>query len=551
MLFASFLIGLFILFLVIASAQNTENFVQKIKKLAFLSHISGIQTTPSLAEMPKVIHQISSGLTPLLTEMKTKLPNSNFSYQQSQINALEVFLKEANTVADSLPFLQASLADIQDKASFTSLLAYIHGYEEHFFNLQKSLQGIQGNLQVLSLFSQKTASIVQNIAILKPWIDSLESNVEAVRYLLGDMEPHTTLILLQNSAEKRATGGFIGSFVSITMNDGKVQDFKFHDIYEYDGQLTNDKRTPPKLAETLVNGKSWSLRDANFSPDFALSAQTFMDFYEKAGGNTADTAIAIDQSLIENIIDDAGGIDLPEYGVHLSKENFGMVLSYIVEGKMTPKGPKTFLDERLIPLFLAKLKEIATPQFLLKTFQQEKGNIHMYSRNETVEKFAQVLGLANNPLSEKNTVIVSQVSVSGNKSDAYVHQDFSLKNSNCKDVRRGGQCVSTLTIDRFHNWSSVQDQQYNFLKNHISTPNIPESELLRILGQGSNHALFQVFFPKGTSLIQPNDTVAKTKTWDEGDFTIAEFDLKPIFPGESQKVEVKFEALGEYALKVL
>lgn len=58
--------------------------------------------------------------------------------------------------------------------------------------------------------------------------------------ILGFDEPQRYLVLLQNNNEIRPTGGFPGSYAALTIDKGKITDFKVDDVYNPDGLLTQD-----------------------------------------------------------------------------------------------------------------------------------------------------------------------------------------------------------------------------------------------------------------------------------------------------------------------
>jgi len=55
------------------------------------------------------------------------------------------------------------------------------------------------------------------------------------------------MVLLQNENELRASGGFIGSYGILTINDGKWQDLEINDVYQADGQLKGHVEPPAEI----------------------------------------------------------------------------------------------------------------------------------------------------------------------------------------------------------------------------------------------------------------------------------------------------------------
>ncbi len=88
----------------------------------------------------------------------------------------------------------------------------------------------------------------------------------------------TTLVLFLNNAELRPGGGFVGSFGRLSMQDGSIASLGVYDAYALDQPAAPAISTPPPapLARYLGDAK-YLFRDANWSPDFAVSARTLLE----------------------------------------------------------------------------------------------------------------------------------------------------------------------------------------------------------------------------------------------------------------------------------
>ncbi len=129
------------------------------------------------------------------------------------------------------------------------------------------------------------------------------------------------VVLLQNSDELRATGGFPGTFAEVRLAHGQVENIKVFDIFAPSGQLQNQREAPPGVKEYLSGGSHWNLPDANWYPDFPTSAQTVMSFLGESGWQNLDGVIAINTSYIKSILDVVGPIWLPDYQLTVTSEN--------------------------------------------------------------------------------------------------------------------------------------------------------------------------------------------------------------------------------------
>ncbi|MEK9152448.1 MAG: DUF4012 domain-containing protein, partial [Patescibacteria group bacterium] len=129
------------------------------------------------------------------------------------------------------------------------------------------------------------------------------------------------LTVFQNNAELRATGGFIGSFALLDVKKGEIKniDMPGGGSYDLQGSLKSNYAAPQPLR--LINPR-WQFQDANWSPDFATSAQTISWFYGKSGGPSVDGVIAINASFMEKLLEVTGPIEMPEYGKTVTSRNF-------------------------------------------------------------------------------------------------------------------------------------------------------------------------------------------------------------------------------------
>ena len=118
---------------------------------------------------------------------------------------------------------------------------------------------------------------------LRSKLSFIQSLMPLASGIAGDEKNKTYLILFQNNTELRPTGGFIGSYGLMTVKSGSMGSLSIHDVYEADGQLKAHV-DPPMAFRDYMSQPNWFLRDSNFDPDFALSAQQAEWFLEKETG---------------------------------------------------------------------------------------------------------------------------------------------------------------------------------------------------------------------------------------------------------------------------
>lgn len=158
--------------------------------------------------------------------------------------------------------------------------------------------------------------LLQDEAALQNYLGNFTQGAE---YVLSDS--HRFVIVLQNSDELRATGGFMGSYASIEINHGVLSKVAVQDIYQPDGQFSGFVPAPAGAAEYLSDGKGLRLPDSNWDPDFSKSAQQIMQFFAYGKENQVEGVIAVNLHVAEEVLRLIGPVYLPDYNQTVTAEN--------------------------------------------------------------------------------------------------------------------------------------------------------------------------------------------------------------------------------------
>ncbi|MDP2656150.1 MAG: DUF4012 domain-containing protein [bacterium] len=213
--------------------------------------------------------------------------------------------------------------------------------------------------------------------------------------LLGYPKKQTYLFLMQNNAEVRGSGGFIGNYGILKLHNGEIKEFVTDNIYNLDDAALSLKVAPPLPIAKYFKTNQWFLRDSNWSPDFSESAKKAMWFYEQEGGKEhLDGVIAVSQDFIVPLLRFVGPIDVE--GIVFTAENFETELQYQVEKGYYQRGVTesnrkeiigTLSDrilQRLYKLPTERLSEvIATMQRLVQERQ-----VMVYLNDPVLQNFA-------------------------------------------------------------------------------------------------------------------------------------------------------------------
>lgn len=382
--------------------------------------------------------------------------------------------------------------------------------------------------------------IRDSLAGLETFLNGLSLHFPAILELLGDRFPHRYLVLLQNDTESRPTGGFIGSLLIIDVNDGVISRADFHDVYQYDGQLNEYIEAPEDIAQITTE---WRLRDSNYSPDFALSAEKAAWFLQKSKGPSVDTVIAVNQSAIGDLLAEMGPINVPELKADLDSNNFQLILSYLIESKYYGEANPKIILSRVIDAFKQKILSQEDPgalfTALLKEIKDRK--ILFYSRDTDIQQLFDELNLTPHQaqIGEKEDYLqVIATSVGGNKSDLYMTQ--ALKHNTY--ISSNGDIFDELTISRAHTWNLEELARWQTILKKFGFDSLPD-HFQTILGRGNNKSSMKVYVPLGTQLenaVGLEQSAVLTRHDAEIDKTYLLFPME-VAPGQSQTITLRYK----------
>jgi len=194
---------------------------------------------------------------------------------------------------------------------------------------QSSLIGIETGFKVLKQ-NQVYDKLKKYLPEMRDIMLKGQTMISVLPKVLGIGERKTYLVLFQNNMEIRPTGGFIGSFGIVNLENGKFVSFEVFDVYQADGQLKGHVEPPAKLKQYLGEA-TWYLRDSNWDPKFSVSAKNAQWFLDKELQVTADGTIAITLEVIKNVLDVLKEIYVPEYNEKITAGNLFQKAEYYSE----------------------------------------------------------------------------------------------------------------------------------------------------------------------------------------------------------------------------
>ncbi len=278
--------------------------------------------------------------------------------------------------------------------------------------------------------------------------------ISGLELMLGADGFKRYLVVFQNQYELRPTGGFIGSFGVIDVQNGKILniDVPGGGSYDLQGQLSTYVKPP--LPMQLINSR-WEFQDANWFPDFRSSAEKLAWFYQKSRGTTVDGVIAINASILERLLRVIGPIHNDEYDLMLTSDSAIKDLSYEIESYENNDGenkPKAVLSV-LLKQITDTIKDIKPEQLIalmteLSSALSER-EIQAYFVDNRIETRAASFGWTGEIVpteKDQDYLMVVNANIGGGKSDAQITQTVDHQ----AIIEEDGSIIDTVVITRAH-----------------------------------------------------------------------------------------------------
>ncbi|WBC16211.1 DUF4012 domain-containing protein [Micromonospora sp. WMMA1998] len=129
--------------------------------------------------------------------------------------------------------------------------------------------------------------------------------------LLGAGGPRTYLLVSQNPAELRATGGMFGAYAVLRAEDGRIR-------MVTQGSSSQLGRFDPPLQVDPEMRRLWSdlpgmyPADVNLSPDFPSAAKAYREMVRRRTGTTVDGVLAVDPVVLSYLLGVIGPVTVPD-----------------------------------------------------------------------------------------------------------------------------------------------------------------------------------------------------------------------------------------------
>ncbi|MGH9051384.1 MAG: DUF4012 domain-containing protein [Acidimicrobiia bacterium] len=255
--------------------------------------------------------------------------------------------------------------------------------------------------------------------------------------VLGAEGPRRYFLAVQNPAELRATGGFIGNWGILTAQDGKV-DLEFIDRVDVLNQRSGPDATITGPEEYLNRygqfepALTW--QNVNMSPDFPVVGEVIAELYPQSGGESIDGVIAVDPAGLAALLQLTGPVSVEGWPVPLTPQNVvDVTLSEAYEAFAREPARADFLGDVADEVFdVATEGDLGRPGRVANVLGRaaREGHFSLYFTRPGEQEIAELVNAEGSvpPTSSDGLMLVTQ-NAGANKIDYYLrrHMDYSVR----------------------------------------------------------------------------------------------------------------------------
>ncbi len=165
--------------------------------------------------------------------------------------------------------------------------------------------------ELVPQIAEPLVSVRQELAGLSQSLDSAADAATLAPKMLGADAPRRYLLLIQNSAESRATGGIPGALAVLQVDSGKLTLESQKSAGDL-GTFIPPIETDPEQQAIFSGRLGKFVQDVNLTPDFATAASTARAMWQKSTGEELDGVLALDPVALSYILESTGPIAIKD-----------------------------------------------------------------------------------------------------------------------------------------------------------------------------------------------------------------------------------------------
>lgn len=335
---------------------------------------------------------------------------------------------------------------------------------------------------------------VEQVTSYSEDLAAADKTVQVLPDFLGADGPRNYLLVFQNNAEIRATGGIPGSWALVHTDNGKLVIQKQGASAAFD--VPDAPVTPLSDAETSVYsdllGRFW--QDTTFTPDFPRAAE-LMDAHWKATfpESTLDGVISIDPVALSYLLGATGPVQVGE--VSLTPDNVVDELLNKPYLTLQAEAQDAFFGQAAQSVFTAATTQLGSPSDFVRAIAKAAGERRLLVapfREDVQQALAgtRVEGAVPTEDGEDPLAIVALNDGTGSKMSYYLRSEAGLTSASCS----GGTQTLQGSLDLTQTISADEAKALPVSVTGLGNAGIPLGDQLVVV---------RIYGPAGGTLSEP------------------------------------------------
>lgn len=382
--------------------------------------------------------------------------------------------------------------------NLTSLSPLIHN---ELGPINDNLGLIEAQAKNLKLFPAYTKEIPR----IRSLLTKADTFLQAWPAMVPEIGRKTYLVIFQNSAELRPTGGFIGSYAIVRFKDGKLLDWKIDDIYTADGQLHGTIDPPDEILHFLGQ-PGWFMRDGNWAADFPLTARRLEWFLEKETGQIVDGVMAVNLGAAQRFLEATGPLALDDFNQTVSAQDFFQKAEFSAEinffaGSTQKRDFLGAVAKAILEKVTADNNKNYPAMAKALVSALEEKDILLYFNSPEVQKAAEAAGWAGSINCLNNCLMLVEANLGANKANYFVKRSLRVDSV----ISKGGDVDNTVTV-RYRNDSPSDTWPAGKYRNYLRFLVPAGSKLLAFdIGDGRQAVVSRVLTADELAKVSPDE----------------------------------------------
>jgi hypothetical protein len=197
-------------------------------------------------------------------------------------------------------------------------------------------------------------------------VDALDRTARLMPAMLGADGPRDYLLLLQNSAELRSTGGISGAMALLHTDNGAFSLTQQASTSDFPTFAESVLPLPTDTRALYGENTGRYLQDINFTPRFELSGQLAREMWRQRFGVAPDGVIAVDPVVLSYVLAATGPVTLASGDTLTSENATTILLKDVYERYPGQDGQNAFFADTTLKVFQALSRETVDPLALVK-----------------------------------------------------------------------------------------------------------------------------------------------------------------------------------------